>query len=150
MDTAKTKKGFQSLRLYWYFFIPLTILLALMIYFPLRTALDELLYDTIFYSVIMLICIISAIRVYLRFRKRGRRLVAIILLCVLLSGWQVFDLTVLRYGHSFPLPGYIYYTVRFPDKTILCHNITERYVSNTFITVAYDINREASWFACGG
>lgn len=148
MDKAKNTS--KSLRFYWYFFLPLTLVLAVMIYFPLRIALDELLLDIIFYGAIMLACILSAIRVYLRFPKRGRRLLAVILLCVLLSGWQVFDLTVLRYGNSTPLPGFIYYTVRFPNKTIVCHNITERYVSNTFITIAYDINREASWFACGG
>lgn len=150
MDKTKRKNNPDSLRRYWYVFFPLMIILSLMIYFPLRIALDELLYDTIFYSAILLICIVSAIRIYLRFRKRSRQLVFVILLCVLLSGWQVFDLAILRTGHQSSLIANTYYELRFRNDAILCHELSERHIGNDVIAIAYDIDREASWPVCGG
>lgn len=150
MDRLKSKNNSQSLRFYWHFFIPLTVILSLMIFFPLRIALDELLLDTIFYGVIMLACIISAIRIYLRFRRRSYRLVGIILLCILLSGWQVFDLAILRNGRQ---TTWIYdtsYEPRFKNDEIRCHTISERYFGNDLIAIAYNINWQDSWGGCGG
>ena len=150
MEKSK-RKIHDNIRPYWYVFLPLMIALAIMIYFPLRIALDELLLDTIFYGTIMLACIISAIHVYRRFRKRSRRLVVIILLCVFLSGWQVFDLNILRGAYLSPQMGNtIYYSVRFTNDEIICHNYTEQYIGNDIIALVYDIDRNASWFRCGG
>jgi len=145
------RKNPDNIRRYWYVFLPLMIVLAVMTYFPLRIDLTESLYDSIFYGAISLACLSMAIHVYRRFFIRSRRLIAVILLCSLLSGWQVFDLTVLRKQSWGPLPGYIiYYAPRFPDATILCHNYTETYIGNRYIAVIDKINREASWYACGG
>lgn len=144
------RKNPDNIRPYWYVFLPLMIVLAIMVYFPLRIALDELLLDTIFYGAIMLACIISAIHVYRRFRKRGRRLVGVILLCVLLSGWQAVDLAILRTGGWTGWMDKAHYSPRFSDDEIVCHSISEKGVGNKLIAIAYEINRYDSWPACGG
>lgn len=155
MEKTKRKNP-DNIRPYWYVFLPLMIVLAIMVYFPLRIALDELLLDTIFYGAIMLTCIMSAIHVNRRFHKQGRRLVVVILLCVFLSGWQVFDLIILRTGGQSGWIDKIHYGLRFPDDTIYgCNSVSERfigyrYIGNGLIAIAYDINWKDSWPNCGG
>jgi len=149
MDKPKGKNSPSSLRYYWYFFIPLTVILSLMIFFPLRIVIDELLYDTIFYGVILLFCIASTVHIYLRFRERSHRLVAVLLLCTILSGWQVFDIAVLRTGGSNVWMHKIYYGVRFQHRHCQI-DFSERLVGNHVIAIAYDVNRNDLWPNCGG
>ena len=92
----KTQESDNPLRRYWRAFIPLMILLNLMVYFPLRIHQRESFLDALFYGSISLLCIAAAIRVYRRFGKRNRVLIIVILVCAVLSGWQIFDMTILR------------------------------------------------------
>jgi hypothetical protein len=152
----------MKLHHYWHFFLPLAIILILMVKFPLRIDLRESFLDVVFYGTISLFCSITAIQVYRRFGKQGFRLIAVILLSVILSIWQIVDVAILRLegspAHSFagtnpfePIhDGFAWYSLRFPRDDILCHSIFERYIGNGFIAIAYDINRDATWFACGG
>ena len=159
----KTQESDNPLRRYWRAFIPLMILLNLMVYFPLRIHQRESFLDALFYGSISLLCIAAAIRVYRRFGKRNRVLIIVILLCAVLSSWQIFDMTILRLEgtsvYTFagsanilePLHnGWAWYGLRFPSDQIMCHSVFERYIGNNFIAIAYDINRTASWSACGG
>ena len=153
----------QDQRRYWHFWLPITVLFALMIKFPLRINQRESLLDTLFYGSIVIECLITAVRVYKRFGKRGHRLIAVILLCAMLSGWQIFDLDILRlegpsaYAFSAtsgifePLhDGWAWYNLRFPNPNIMCNALFEQYFGNNFIAITYEINRDATWFACGG
>lgn len=155
-ETTKHKNDVINQRRYWYFFLPLTLFLALMVKFPLRFILQESLFDILFYGVIALDCIITIVRIYRRFGKCVWHLMAVVFLCCVLSGWQVFDLAVLRYngsqasGFGDDREGFQYYKFRFPNKDILCHTLYERYWGNKYIMITVEINREATWFACGG
>lgn len=163
MEQAKRKNDPDNLQRYWRFLIPLMFLLALMVKFPLRIDLREAFWDAVFYGTISLICIATAIKVYRRFGKHGYRLIAVALLCSVLSGWQIVDMTILRYegppAYTFaglanafePLhDGWAWYNLRFRNDDIMCHSLFERYIGNNFIAIAYDIDRNATWFACGG
>jgi hypothetical protein len=135
-----------------------------MVKFPLRIDLRELFYDTLFYGTISLICIDQAIQAYRRFGKVGYRLITVILLCSLLSGWQILDLYVLRTGSPPSVLGFgnlmspnftdndglAWYGLRFPNEDILCHSLFERYYGNYVIAITVEIRRDATWFACGG
>src|SRR5687767_12975410 len=92
MEEIKGENGVTNLRRYWRFFLPLTFILILMVNFPLRIDLRESFCDALFYGTISLICIATAIRVYRRFGQDGLRLIVVILLCSILSGWQIFDM----------------------------------------------------------
>lgn len=155
--------GVINLRRYWAFFIPLTYLLALMVFYPLRIDLGEAFKDSLFYGSIALICMVAALRVHHRYGKRGRRLIAVMLLCSVLSGWQIFDLVILRYedspAYSFAgystefepfTEGWIWYKLRFRSPEIMCHSLFERYYGNRFIAITLEIKRDATWLACGG
>ncbi len=167
MEQAKRKNEPDNLRRYWGFFIPLALLLALMVRFPLRIDLREAFWDAVFYGTISLICIAIAIRVYRRFGKHGYRLIALALLCSLLSGWHIFDLYILRYGNLVNQPtvlgfgpnvspslaeydGIAWYALRFKNDEIRCHFLYERYYGNYMLAITLEINRNATWFACGG
>src|SRR5689334_20918151 len=143
MEKTKHKNDPNNLRHYWRFLIPLGILLALMVKFPLRIDLRESFWDAMFYGAISLICIAIAIRVYRHLGKHGYRLIAATLLCSALSGWQIVDMTILRYegpsAHSYaglanafePLhDGFAWYNLRFPSDNIMCHTLFERYIGN--------------------
>lgn len=161
-DKPRNQPG--DLRRYRRVFIPLGVILAVMVYFPVRIDLSELFYDALFYGTISLICMATAFHVYLRFRKHGRRLIAIMLLCSLLSGWQIVDLYVVRtgsppspwgFGHLWSrdytdLDGLGWYRLRFPSDSVLCHTLYERYWGNHLIAITVEIKRNATWFACGG
>ncbi len=153
----------KRLRRYWRSSTLLTIVLALMVKYPLRIDLHESFYDCLFYGTISLICIISAVQIFLRFRWRSRWLIALLLLCSLLSSWQIVDMAVLRIegpsAHTYasledafePMhDGWAWYNLRYPSDRIMCHALFERYYGNNFIAIAYDIDRKATWFACGG
>jgi hypothetical protein len=84
-------------------------------------------------------------------------------MCSLLSGWQIFDLVILRYegspAHSYASAsnefepfnyGWIWYNLRFRSPEIMCHSLYERYFGNHLIAIIIEIKRDASWFACGG
>jgi hypothetical protein len=163
MEETKGNHGEVSLRPYWCFFLPLTTMLIVMVEFPLRIDLRESFADALYYGTISLICIATAIRVYRRFGKHGYRLIALTLLCSVLSGWQVVDMMILRLegppAYTFagsadafePLhDGWAWYGLRFRRDDILCHSLFERYIGNNFIAIAYDIDRNATRFACGG
>lgn len=163
MEETKHQNGSTNLHHYWRLFLPLTVILALMVKFPLRIGIGELLYDLLFYGTISLICIATMIHVLKRAGKGAYRLIAIMLLCCLLSGWQVFDLYVLRmgrpavYGFGNAMSpnftdqdGVGLYVLRFPRDDILCHSLYERYYGNYEIAITVELNRDATWFACGG
>jgi hypothetical protein len=163
MEKIKSKNDIVDLRHYWRFFITLTLGLALMVKFPLRIELSESFWDTVYYGTISLSCLITAIRVYRRYSKHSFRLIAVILLSCGLASWQIVDVAILRLegspAHTFassanvfePIhAGFAWYNPRFPSDDILCHSIFERYIGNNFIAIAYDIDRNATWFACGG
>lgn len=150
-------------RRYWAFFIPLTYLLALMVFYPLRIDLGEAFKDSLFYGSIALICVVAAFRVHRRYGKRGRRLIAVMLLCSVLAGWQIFDLVILRTGSATIVgfgkalspalseqDGLGWYVPRFPSPEILCHSMYERYYGNKFIAITLEIKRNEIWPVCGG
>ncbi len=163
-EETNHKVNSTNLRRYWRFWLPITIILALMVKFPLRIDLRESFLDALFYGSITLTGIATAVRVYRRFGEQGRRLIAVTLLCSVLSGWQIFDMVVLRQeispAHSFasgssPLEplhnGWAWYNLRFPNPNIVCnYALFERYVGNHMIAIVYEINRDATWFSCGG
>jgi hypothetical protein len=161
MGETKSNNEAANLRRYWRFFLPLTLILVLMVRFPLRIDLRESFYDTLFYGTISLICIVTAIRVYRRSSTHGLRLIVVILLCSVLSGWQIFDLVILRYegspAHVFastsdafePLHhGWAWYNLRFPNHP--CQSLFESYFGNHLIAITLEIKRDATWFSCGG
>jgi hypothetical protein len=164
VDKTKRKNNPDSLRRYWYVFFPLMIVLALMVKFPLRIDLRESFYDALFYGIVCLACVVFAIRVYQRFGKRAYRLIAMILLCSILSGWQIFDLYVLRTGlvvldwgpNSAMIGGLedheggATYNVRFRNKNIMCHVLDERYWGHYLLAITIDIKRDSTFGACGG
>ncbi|MCA0457186.1 MAG: hypothetical protein LCI00_24655 [Chloroflexi bacterium] len=159
----ETKNEKPNLHRYWRFWIPAAVILALMVKFPLRIDLRESTLDGLFYGSISFGCLVMMVRVYWRFGNDAHRLMAIILLCALLSSWQVIDMMILREegpsAHTYasssnifePLhDGWAWYNLRFPDRNIMCHSLFEQYVGNHILAIAYNINREATWFACGG
>lgn len=164
VDSGKTKNDRNTFRRYWRIFIPLAVLLVLMAEFPLRIDVRELFYDTLFYGAISLLCIAAAFRVFHRVGKVGYRLIAVIMLCALLSGWQIFDLYVVRTGSSPSVYGFgdtmspnftdydglAWYGLRFPNDDIMCHSLYEQYYGNDMIAITVEISRDATWFACGG
>src|SRR5712691_8570886 len=91
-EESREKDVAARLRRYRRVALRLFFVLVLMVKCPLRIALPELVYDVIFYGTISLICVALAIQVGGRFGKRGSRLIAVFLLCSVLSGWQIFDL----------------------------------------------------------
>jgi hypothetical protein len=163
MQSTVNSEDKPNTKHYWRFMLPVAFILALMVKFPVRFGLPELTYTVFFYATISLICLAVAIHCFRRFRKRGYRLISVILLCAVLSEWQVFDLLALRTGrpaawgfgptldHSLSdYEGLAYYGLRFPNKAILCNVVYERYFGNQVMAVTVEINRDASWFACGG
>lgn len=158
MDKPKAKNGYRSLRIYWYFYIPLTVILSLMVFFPIRIHIEPdftrnyarwLSDDRVFYSALLLLCMIFACRVVLRFRKRSKLLVILALVCVLLPGWQVFDLAILRTDGATGWMNKVHYGPRFQDYP--CHTISEQYITgNKLFAIAYNINRYDAWPGCGG
>jgi hypothetical protein len=163
LEETRHKNRASDLRSYWRYSLLLTVFLALMIKFPLRFYMGKSLHNALFYGTISLACIAAAVRVSRRFGKRNSLLIAIILLCAVLSGWQIFDLLILRTGNpsvygfgSSMSPnfadhdGVAWYGLRFPNEDIMCHSLSERYFGNYLIAITLKINREATWFACGG
>ncbi len=166
MEQAKHKNNPDILRRYWHFFIPLAFILSLMVKFPLRINLRESFWDAVFYGTILLFCIATAIKVYYSFGKRGYRLIAAALLCSGFAVWQIVDMVILRdEGPSFhsyrglatdpanvlePFHhGSTWYDRRFPDGGG-CYGISEQYIGNNFIAIAYNIDRNAIRMGCGG
>lgn len=163
MKVTKRKSKAPNLRLYWQVFLPLTLILALMVKFPLRIDVRELFYDMVFYGTISLICVATAIQLYRQVGKSGYRLIAVVVLCCILSGWQIFDLYVLRtgspsvYGFGNTMSrnftdndGLAWYGLRFPSDKIMCHSLYEQFYGNYMIAITVEIRRDATWFACGG
>jgi hypothetical protein len=131
--------------------------------FPLRILNQETYYDMLLYGGVSLACLAAAFHIYRRFGRRGWRLMAVVLLGVVLAGWQVFDLAILRYegasvygfgpvmSSSFgENDGLAWYGLRFENSGVWCHGLYERYWGNRYIAITVEINREATWFACGG
>jgi hypothetical protein len=141
----------------------LAFVLALLVKFPLRIDLHELDHDVLFYGTITLFCVVTAAHVYRRSGRHGYRLIAVFLLCSMLSGWQIFDLLVLREGSPSVIyfgnemgsgnndyEGGAWYNLRYPNEEIMCNSLIEKYFGNYTIAITTSINRDATWFACGG
>jgi hypothetical protein len=163
MDETKSHNNKDSMRCYWRFLIPFTTLLIVMVKFPVRIGLQEAFWDSVFYGTLSLICVATAVRAYRRFGSRSYRLAAVALLCSVLAGWQVVDMAILRvegpFAHTFASTGGVFepihdgwasYNLRFPSHTIMCHILSESYIGNNVIAIAYDIRRDAAYGACGG
>ena len=153
---------------YWYFFVPLTLFLALMVKYPLRIHVQQSIYSAVFYGLITLACLLTAIWVYRRWGKRCQHLILVIVLCSALSGWQVVDLLLLRTdwanmsGGFCPLDGsdeycpphygFSWYDQRFVEQRSRCDTpmLLEWYFGNKDIAITVSIWRNATWFPCGG
>jgi hypothetical protein len=161
LEKSKRKHGDINLRRYWRFFVPFTLFMALMVKHPLRFGIGELGDDGIFYGVIALICLVTAMHIHRLAGKQARRLIAVILLCAMFAGWQTFDLLILRDNGSFggfgsywssslaDYEGFAWYRPRFRDGSILCHMVFERYFGNDTASITLEINRDATWYSCG-
>jgi hypothetical protein len=115
----------------------LALLLAVMVRFPLRFGIGEVIYGTL-----CVFCLAKIVQVLLLAGKSAYRLAALILLCALLSGWQVFDLHVLRTGAppSIQSNGIAFYEVRFPQHPqYQC--LFERYYGHRIIAITVETNR---------
>lgn len=163
MVQVKRNHDPAALRRCWRGFIPLTVALALMVRFPLRIVIGEAFWDTLFYGLIVALCAGTAVHVYRRY-GRSYRLIGVALLCAGLAGWQIVDLTLLRYEQPDLHPagaevtlfaplrhGWVYYNQRFAAQRGGCGGyILERYFGNTTIAIVYDTDRQALWMGCGG
>ena len=163
MEKVKRKNDTPDLHRYWRFFLPLTVVLGLMVKFPLCIDMRESLCDALFYGTISTLCVLTAARIYYRAGQHGYRLIAVIGLCSLLSAWQLVDPVILRDGGSFdhsygsatsifePLhEGGAWYFPHFPRDDIQCHKHYERYFGNHMIAIVLEIKRDATWAGCGG
>ncbi len=166
MEKTKRKNDTAPSRRTWRFFIALALFLLLMVKFPIRVLIDEVLLDSLIWGAIVLGCVVVAVRTVRRFGKQVWRLVGVMVLCAGLAGWQVVDLVVLRErnllhlygcGMSDPadcqIPSYVgkaYYIMRFPNPIICRDMFIERFIGNDTIAITTLINREGSWFSCGG
>jgi hypothetical protein len=161
VEKSKRKNGELDTKRYWQIFGTLAIVLLIMVRFPVRVWLIETLDDILIFGILSLGCLYTALRVYRQRRWQSWRLMAVILLCAALSGWQVFDLAVLRldsgivslsFGWGRDVPDYIgrgWYNPRFPNEDIYCHSIYEGYFGNGYIAITTDI-QHTTWYACGG
>ncbi len=163
---AETQNPKPNLRPYWYFWLLVTIFLVVMVRYPIRIHVAQSIYSALFYGVIALGCLIASVRIYRR--KFSQSLTALVLLCVILSGWQVVDLLVLRARWSpislsfCPLDGsdatcVLYhgsgwYTQRFVEQRTDCETpmLVERYLGNQNIAIVVSSDRNATWYPCGG
>lgn len=166
---TKRKNDDRHQRYYWLIFTLLTCLLIANLKFPLRPFLWAGLFGSvIFYAIVSYKCVRLAKRMYNQFGKHSRSLVTVILLCAILSGWQVFDLTILRknifsrasgsirvggtpaeYEHIKDYVWWDWYSPRFPDENIMCHMIYEETFGNGLIAIAIKIDHRP-WYVCGG
>lgn len=134
-----------------------------MVRFPVRIGLPEVTYNVILYTAISLICALLAVQVLRRFAARAYILAAALLLCILLAGWQIVDLLIVRipgpavFGFGPTMSedfsshdGMGWYMLRFPNKEIFCNSLYEQYWGNHVIAITVIIDRDATWFACSG
>ena len=162
-EKMKNKNSPSSIRRYWYFVIPLTIFLLLMVKFPLRILVREKFADALFYGAISLGCIALSVHLYRRFRKMASRLILITLLCSVLSGWQIFDLYYLRtsiglltwgsegyFSFESEYQGLAFYGLRFSHQNGCAPGLEEFYWGRPELAITIKIDRNAIWYACGG
>jgi hypothetical protein len=159
MDATKCKYKEPNIKRYWLIYIPLTIAMLLLWRFPLRILLRETSSDLLFYSSLSFAFLLSAFNVYRLSKWKFRGLISVILLCVGLSAWQVFDLAIVRaevpsisfenYGNSPDGFGRVWYNVRMKNDAIDCHSIFEKVIGNMYIAIAIE-TQHTRWYACGG
>jgi hypothetical protein len=162
MDKGKRKTSEFNSRRYWRIFLPLGIILLLCVRFPIRITLPDLYDDILLYGAISLISLLVAIRIYHRSKWAYRQLLVVILLCAVLSGWQVIDLGVLRFqtsgaycfcdlynGYKSSFMGFAWYEPRFRNPEIMCHSIREHFIGNEYLAITTE-TRHVPWYACGG
>lgn len=162
MEKSKRKNGELNTKRYWQIFGILAIILLVMVRFPVRIWLSETLDDILIFGIVSLGCLYMAIHIYRQSKWQFKRLMMVILLCVTLSGWQVFDLAVIREINRVPVLvfgvwsdntpdyfGFAWYAPRFPNDDIICHSIYEKYMGNYQIAITIEITH-TTWFACGG
>lgn len=156
------------IRLGWLIFLPLLLFFK----FPLRIFIYELVWDVVFYTVLTVVCAVAAYTFHRAYQRRARWLVGLILLCMMLSSWQVFDLgflriheqedegrvTIIRWAedHMFGeyYLGYAWYPTRFltyqnlPSQETCYDFYTEQLVGRPDIAFVISF-RAMPWFACG-
>src|SRR5687768_10720040 len=120
MEKAKRKNGELNAKRYWQIFGILAIVLLVMVRFPVRVWLSQTLDDMLLFGILSLGCLYTAIHIYRRSKWQFRRLIAVILLCATLSGWQVSVLrnkdvsSVVFAGYSDRNMGFAWYSPHFP------------------------------------
>lgn len=83
-------------RIYWLIFQTLAVQLLIFLLTPMRFFPTETAFDIIFFSGLTLICFGIAIYIYTRYGTDAIWLIILIMICVILSGWQMFNLIRLR------------------------------------------------------
>jgi|GEM_PF-2193287 len=159
---VKTKNG-NGIASYWRFVLLLTILLLLLLKFPLVINVYEKFYDTLFYGVISTGCLALAIRLYQRFRKRAYLLITVVFLCAGLSAWHIIDLHILRLDQQIidwgpdsgfvgeDMTGWAMYSLRFPAVDIEgCGRsmLSEHYRGHPLLAITVERDWNAVWIAC--
>lgn len=148
----------------WCIVVPLLVLLFIFLRYPLRIDTGELDHDIQFYGAITLITGLCAFALFRRYRRSVGRLMIALLICALLSGWQVFDLMILHNGgpmvdrfwpdeelRELPLDqGWNWFNVRFKRGDVQCHTMWERYYGSRNFAITIEMDRNATWLACGG
>jgi hypothetical protein len=137
MEKVKRKNTDFNPRRYWRIFLPLTLVLLFCLRFPIRITIPDLYDDILLYGGISLVSFLVALRIYRRSKWVYRRLLAVILLCSILVGWQVIDLAYLRLpttGHALfadettlleDYRGVAYYEGRFNNP--YCYALSENF-----------------------
>lgn len=162
LKISKISRG-RAIRL-WCIVLPLLLLLLVFLRYPLRIETGEIDYDIQFYGAITLISGLCALTLARKYRHSASRLAIALFICALLSGWQVFDLMILRagfYGYLFwpdgagyDLPinqGISMFHARFSnEEPPICHGITEIYYGNSHFAITIEMNRYAAIYDCGG
>lgn len=159
-QNTRGTKGIHTTRRDWWLVLPMLVFLLIMVRFPLRFVLTEVVWDSLFYGAISFLCFLLLIKFYRQTRRFSLMLATVC--CILLSSWQIVDLVILReispaysLGNSLTLldpftEQWAWYNLRFRDDSILCHSLWERYYGNRVIAITVEIKRDATWFACGG
>jgi hypothetical protein len=159
MEKVKRKTSELNSRRYWLIFLPLAIVLLICLRFPIRITLPDLTDDILLYGSISLVSLLVALRIYVRSKWAYRRLLAVVLLCSALAGWQLIDLGVLRaprsgtfcydVGYQDSYIGYAYYSSTFKIPESHSHFLLEYFIGNDYIAIAYEV-QHPTWWPCGG
>jgi hypothetical protein len=150
MEKSKRKNGELNAKRYWQIFGILAIILLVMVRYPVRVWLSQTLDDMLIFGILSLGCLYTAIHIYRRSKWQFRRLIAVILLCAVLSAWQVSILkngnvtNVIFAGYGNPNIGFAWYITPLTNGYDIC--IYEKYFGNEQIAVAFE--RQQVEFNC--